>query len=251
LRLDLLKGISMIAVLTVTPMAQYQTKFLEKKKIAEGTYLFRFVKPVGFLHQPGQFIEILLGDDFEIYPFTLACSPHEPDLQIVTRVRETPFKQKFSSLVPGDTCTIEGPWGNFVLPRDRSLPSVFLGGGIGVTPFLSMIRYLAYVGFGTPTTLFYSSRTPQATPFLDELTTLAENNQDFTFVPSMTRIATSAWNGETGRLSVDLLTKYLIDLPAKEYYIVGSTGFVENLVELLQDAAVPISQIKVEKFTGY
>jgi len=125
----------------------YESALRRRESVAEGTAAFYFEKPAGFAHQAGQNAVFILVDPPETdsqgpsRTFTIASAPHEPDLMIATRMRDTAFKRVLKSAVPGARVRIDGPGGVMVLHEDAARPAVFLAGGIGVTPFLSMARH--------------------------------------------------------------------------------------------------------------
>src|ERR671931_1298207 len=117
-----------------------------REQVAEGTLAFYFEKPAGFSHEAGQnamFTLIEPPQEDAAGPsrtFTIASAPHEPELMIATRMRDTAFKRHLGSAPIGTRVQLDGPAGVMVLHEDASRPAVFLAGGIGITPFLAMAR---------------------------------------------------------------------------------------------------------------
>ena len=115
-------------------MAIRETKLLRSEAVAEGTMAFHFERPAGFAHQAGQNALFTLidppQDDSQgpSRPFTIASAPHEPDLMIATRMRDTAFKRVLKSAAAGTRLRIEGPAGAMVLHEEVSRPAVFLAG---------------------------------------------------------------------------------------------------------------------------
>ena len=103
---------------------------------------FHFERPAGFAHQAGQNALFSLAGSSESRTFTIASAPHEPQLTVATRMRDSAFKRALGSAAPGLAVGIDGPAGLMVLHEDERRPAVFLAGGIGITPFLSMARSL-------------------------------------------------------------------------------------------------------------
>ena len=102
-------------------------------------------------------------------PLSIASSPLEKELLFATKLSNSAMKRTLADMPLGSVISLEKPLGNFILPEDTSTPLAFLAGGVGITPFRSMLRYAAEARTGHTITLFYSSRTPAETPFLDEL----------------------------------------------------------------------------------
>jgi ferredoxin-NADP reductase len=127
-------------------VASYETVLTRREPVAEGTMAFHFARPAGFAHAAGQNVLVTLlappqtDSQGDSRTFTLASAPHEPELMVATRMRDSAFKRVLKSAASGTPVRIEGPNGLMVLHEDAARPAVFLAGGIGVTPFLSMAR---------------------------------------------------------------------------------------------------------------
>src|SRR5215470_6838548 len=152
------------------------TSALRKRDpVAEGTMAFHFDKPAGFEFRAGQAIDLTLLNPPETdaegntRTFTLAGAPFDPDLMIATRIRDTAFKRTLRSMPLGTQVRIEGPSGSFTLHKNTAKPAVFLAGGIGITPFFSILRHAAHKRLPHQLYLFYSNRRPEDAPFLPEL----------------------------------------------------------------------------------
>ncbi|MGH8732958.1 MAG: ferredoxin--NADP reductase, partial [Burkholderiales bacterium] len=156
-------------------MLVYETRLARRETVAEGTMAFHFERPAGFAHDAGQNMIVTLIDPPETdskgpsRPFTIASAPHEPELMIATRMRDSAFKRVLKSAPPGLKVRIDGPAGVMVLHDETARPAAFLAGGIGVTPFLSMARHAAKNRLPHRIFLFYSNRRPEDAAFLDEL----------------------------------------------------------------------------------
>jgi ferredoxin-NADP reductase len=231
----------------------------KREEIAEGTMAFYFDKPAGFQFRAGQAIYLTLLDppetdeEGDIRTFSLASAPFEDDLMIATRMRDTAFKRVLRKLPIGLKVRIDGPTGSFVLHRKAEKPAIFLAGGIGITPFLSIIRQATHEKLPHQMYLFYSNRRPEDTPFLDLLSETAKQNQNLHFVPTMTGIGKShrEWNGETGSINKDMLAKHLPAMQGGIYYIAGPPAMVGALRSTVIDAAVDEDDVRWEDFSGY
>nr|MDQ3969019.1 Rieske 2Fe-2S domain-containing protein [Thermoproteota archaeon] len=128
--------------------ASYSSLTLTKKEELEGTDImtFKFTKNGYPEYKAGQFaffpLDTVNNDNRgPVRHFSLASSPAEDALIISTRIRDTPYKQRLSTIQEGAQVKVSKPQGNFVLHDDFSKHAIFLSGGIGVTPFRSMIKY--------------------------------------------------------------------------------------------------------------
>jgi ferredoxin-NADP reductase len=128
-------------------MIEYQSTLLGRTDVADGTMAFQFEKPKHFVFKAGQYIDLTLSGTQPGLPnglthtFSIASSPCDKELVVTTRMRDTVFKQAISILPIGSQVRIEGPMGSFSLHKNTARPAVFLAGGIGIAPFLSMISY--------------------------------------------------------------------------------------------------------------
>lgn len=242
-----------------TATSPYTTSLTRHEQIAEGTMAFHFVKPPGFEFRAGQSIDITLLDPPEtdaegnIRTFTIASAPFDAHLTIATRMRDTAFKRTLRDAAPGLSVKLEGPSGDFVLPRKAERPVVFLAGGIGITPFLSMVRQATHDNSPHQLCLFYSNRRPEDAPFLSALAEAAKQNPRFRFVPCMTQMEQSnqKWTGETGYIDKAMLTRHLSSLEKATYYLAGPPQMVKALRTMLTGAGVDEDNIRTDEFDGY
>ena len=128
-------------------MMGYDSRLLGRTEVAQGTMAFQFEKPKDFVFKAGQYIDLTLlrsqsgSSDGLTHTFSIASSPSDEEILVTTRMRSTVFKQVLSTLPLGSGVRMEGPMGSFHLHNNTSRPAVFLAGGIGIAPFLSMVSY--------------------------------------------------------------------------------------------------------------
>ena len=229
----------------------------EKREVAAGTLLVVFDlqgQQVDF--RPGQYFWVeLLESPYEDEKglrrhISAVTSPTERGvLGLCTRLRDTAFKKTLAELEVGDEVEVEPPKGDYRLPEDTSRPYVLLAGGIGITVFRSMLRYIADTREPYKVTLVYSNRDRESTPFLDELQELERTLPDFRLVLTMTQ--DDDWDGETRYIGADLLRDQLGDLEGFTYLVAGPPPMVEGVVEQLHEAGVPEEQVLPDRFSGY
>lgn len=240
-------------------MASHRVKLLRRDEVAEGTVAFFFEKPEGFQFTAGQFLRFSLidppetDDEGNSRTFSIASAPHEADLMIATRMRDTAFKRVLKSMPLGSEIDAKGPYGKMTLHEDAARPAVFLTGGIGITPFRSIALEAAAAGYRHQLQLFYSNRRPEDAAFLDQLSELQKSNSNYRFIPTMTASAGSKlpWTGETGYINAEKLARFVEDLKAPIYYIAGPAGMVSALRTALADAGVDEASVRAEEFAGY
>ena len=164
-------------------MATHQVKLKNRREVAEGTMAFHFEKPPGFAFKAGQALAWTLIDPPEtdneggMRNFSIASAPGESDLMIATRMRDTAFKRVLKTMPLGTEVRIVGPFGSLTLHQNAARPAVFLAGGIGITPFRSMLRQAAEQKLPHHLFLFYSNRCPEGAAFLEELQELERRLQ--------------------------------------------------------------------------
>jgi ferredoxin-NADP reductase len=240
-------------------MGVYTVKLKRRQQVAEGTMAFYFDRPPGFEFAGGQSIDMTLinppATDAEgnTRAFSLAGAPTEPGLMVATRLRDTAFKRTLRELEPGAEVRIEGPFGSMTLHRKTNRPAVILAGGIGITPFRSMIVQAMKVDTGHSIFLFYSNRRPEDAAFLSEFQELALQHGNLKLIATMTNLDKSqaVWAGETGYISVEMLMKYVSDLADPIYYIAGPPVLVAAMKGLLNEAGVDEDDVSSEDFSGY
>jgi ferredoxin-NADP reductase len=236
-----------------------QTVLLKKEAVAEGTLRFHFAKPEGFTYQAGQSIDLFLINPPETdaegnkRAFSLTSAPHQPDLMITTRMRDTAFKRVLGNMEPGGIVTIEGPFGSFLLHENNSRPAIFLAGGIGVTPFRSMVLDATTRALPHRIVLFYSNRRPEDAPFLTELKEIEKQNKNFSLVATMTNMEKSSeqWEGERGYVDTAMLARHVPEGTQPIYYLAGPQGMVLALRDVLKASEVSQDDIRYEEFAGY
>src|ERR1700736_4684032 len=190
-------------------MGTYQSTLLGRTEVAEGTMAFQFERPKDFVFKAGQYIDLtLLGSHAGssnglTHTFSIASSPFDEELLVTTRMRNSVFKQALSILPLGSSARIEGPMGSFTLHNNTSRPAVFVAGGIGIAPFLSMLSYATGEKLRHPIILFYANRCLEDAAFIDALWKLERANPRFRFVPTLTRMTRNngGWKGKTGHIS--------------------------------------------------
>jgi glycine betaine catabolism B len=264
------------------PSSEYELSLLEKQKFeATDVMSFRFSKKErqqqkressdkqgSFLdYTAGQYAFFDIGGVHNdpkgpVRHFTISSSPTEEFVMITTRIRDTPYKKRLSSLEEGTNVKVRGPQGKFVLHEDYSKTAVFLSGGIGVTPFRSMIKYVTDKQLPIKIVMFDSNRNQENTLFAKEFDEYVKINRNLKIVYTITEEEQGSqvdsvmqrWRGERGRIDKAMLTKYLTDDDIKNsiFYTCGPPGMIKAMQDLIQNELnIPKDRIKVEEFTGY
>jgi glycine betaine catabolism B len=195
--------------------------------------------------------------------FTISSSPTENFIMFTTRIRDSPYKKRLSILEDGAKVKVRGPEGQFVLHDDHSKPAVFLSGGIGVTPFRSIIKYATDKQLPLKIVMFDSNRNSDNILFkkeFDDWTTLNKNlkiiytvSEDKHDDNDQSNVR-NGWKGEYGRINKSMILKYLDNslLDNSIFYICGPPSMLKAMQSLLQEELkISKERIMVEEFTGY
>jgi len=229
----------------------------ETREVAKGTLLVVLdLQGAEVDFRPGQYFWVELIDP----PFTdekgnrrhisVVTSPTEHGvLGLCTRLRDSAFKRSLATLEVGDEVEVEEPKGSFVLPDETNVPYVFLAGGIGITVFRSMLRFIRDERLPYEVTLVYSNRDRESTAFLEELVELERELPNFRLILTMTD--EEGWEGESRRIGADLLRDELGDLGRYRFLVAGPPPMTEAVVEALHGAGVAEEQVTADKFSGY
>ena len=242
---------------TASPVTLFN--LVSRHEVAERTTAFRFEKPWDWTFRAGQYLDLTLLDPPETdaegntRTFSIASGPHEDTLMVATRMRDTAFKRMLKTMPLGSAVKIEGPSGSLTLHNNVTRAAVFLAGGIGITPFRSIVFRAAKEKLPHRIFLFYSNRRPEDAPFLDELQALEKENRNYKLVASMTEMAKSnrSWHGEVGLIDNKMLLRYLKDAVSPIYYVAGPPEMVKGLHAMINKAGVDDDNIRAEEFAGY
>lgn len=233
-----------------------KAKIIEKKEIAKGTYLFAFQLSENIGFKSGQFFFLTLNDlpyqDLRGNKrhFTILNSPTEQNvIKMATRIRESGFKKWLIEIPMGTEVEVGPISGDFVLPQDPNLPLVFIAGGIGITPFISMLSYIQAKKLSYKIILIYSNRDKASAPFFNELENISKENQNLKLIFTMTQ--DDSWRGEKRKIDKNLINDYTKDLNNHIFLVSGPPVFVESISVALDELRVGKDKIKLENFSGY
>lgn len=223
-----------------------------------------------FNYTAGQFAFFDIGGVYNdpkgpIRHFTISSSPTENFIMFSTRIRDSPYKKRLSTLEEGAKVKIRGPEGQFVLHQDYSKPAVFLSGGIGVTPFRSMLKYATDTQLPIKIIMFDSNRNRSNILFKEEFDDWADRNKNLKIIYTISEdedpgheqsssASKNDWKGEYGRINKAMILKYIDNniLDNSIFYICGPPSMLKAMQSLLQEELeIPKERIKVEEFTGY
>lgn len=231
---------------------------MDRQLIAAATMALTLVKPDGFDFRAGQYVELVLSSfhsrdrEGNSRTFSLASAPYGRDLQIAMRMNGTGYKRFLADAPPGTTVELRGPAGEFQLDENGSRPAVLLAGGIGIAPFLSMIRQAVHDRSERQIYLFYSNRYPNSVAYLSELKDLESCHRNLHVVPTITgENCSPGWHGETGHLTPEILRRYLPGGSRPLFSICGPSRFVAGMLSLTAAMDAFEADVQLEDFGEY
>jgi glycine betaine catabolism B len=257
------------------PSFQIELALIEKNKVEDTDVVsFKFNNrndqeqdkiPLDYIS--GQFAFFDIGGVYNdpkgpIRHFTISSSPTENFIMLSTRIRDSPYKKRLSTLEIGTTVKVRGPEGQFILHEDYSKSAIFLSGGIGVTPFRSMIKYATDKQLPLKIIMFDSNRNSNNILFKQEFDEWASINKNLKIIYTISEenqdehhsSATNEWKGEFGRIDKAMILKYVDDKTLKNsiIYICGPPSMLKSMQSLIQqELEIPKERIMIEEFTGY
>ncbi len=230
----------------------------EKSRIAPDIYDFIFSRSRHFAFNPGQYMEWTLGHE---HPdargnrryFTLASAPTEKTLRLGVKFypKSSSFKKALQGMSVGDEIVAAQVSGDFVLPKNKKQKIVLIAGGVGVTPFRSMIKYLLDTRQRRPIVLFYANKSINDIVYKDVFDR-AQSELGIQVVYAVTDGSNlpSYWKGVNGRITPQLIREKVPDYGRCMFYISGPKGMVDGFKESLAQMRIPGSQIKTDYFAG-
>ncbi len=207
-------------------------------------------QPLGF--SPGQFVMVQF-DGVGSKAMSMASSPSRPYVELSAELSESSYKKKWVEVKAGDSVNIVGPYGIFTF--NEAEPKIaFIAGGIGITPFKSMMEYVADKKLPNDLLLLYSNRTPELIAYKKELDALGAQNANIKTVYTITRPQESPaggeWRGPTGRIDAHFIEKHAPDYKERLWYLCAGDSMVAGMLALLESMGVDRKRIKREVFTG-
>jgi alkene monooxygenase reductase len=199
---------------------------------------------------PGQYIEVQVpGSDAEWRSFSMANSPRL-DSRVHLVVRVIP-NGRFTSQVGiqiavGTKLKLRGPFGQFAI-RMSYRPIIFIAGGSGIAPVLSMLADLIEANNERPATFLYGARTAADLPMLEELQRLEREHDWFTFIPALSEPDSTEWNGETG-LITEVLRRTFPSTKGHEAYLCGPPGMIDAALDVLTSSGCKQRHIFFDRF---
>ncbi|MDO8576610.1 MAG: RnfABCDGE type electron transport complex subunit D [bacterium] len=242
----------------ISPKFKAVLKLKEIREIATGTYEFVFAGRTPKF-SPGQYAEWTLASDASDARgnrryFTLASSPTEQGVRLGVKFYDNPstFKKTLANFTAGSMVLAGSIAGDFTLPRDKKQKLVFIAGGIGVTPFRSMVKYLLDSKEERDAVLFYSNKTEPEIAYRDLFDEAAAANPRFRVVYTLTDKTTPpSWTRERGYVDAAMIEREVPDYKERTFYISGPNAMVTAFRDTLRHMGIPRHKIKTDYFPGF
>jgi ferredoxin-NADP reductase len=171
---------------------------------------------------------------------------------VATRLTGSAFKRTLLDTGAGLEVEADGPFGSFVLHKNTAKPAVFFAGGIGITPFRSIIKDATERRLPHRITLFYSNRSARSAAFISDLESWQHQNPNFRLIASIDEAATDgAWTHQTGFVDAAFIGRFLTDRETAICYVAGPPGYVKAIRTALETLGADPDNIRTEEFSGY
>ena len=246
---------------SATPSPSPVVTLASRREVAVRTLAFEITRPRGFQFKAGQTVDLTwinpseTDSEGDTRTFSIASAPDDPQLLFATRLRDTAFKRILERTPLGAALRMEGPFGDLTLHNNASRPAILIAGGIGITPFRSMVRRAAHEKLPHRILLFYANKSPESAAFLEEFEAMGKEDSNFAFIPTMGNPSPS-WQGETGRISAEMLNRHLNSIASPDtagpiYYVAGPPAMVTGIRSVLNNAGIDDDDVRSEEFSGY
>jgi propane monooxygenase reductase subunit len=215
--------------------------------------VLHLVEPADIKFFPGQYVDIAIPGTQSTRSFSMAntSSRDGGQLEFVIKVYPDGLFSHFldTQLRIGDRLELTGPFGVFTLRESHDADLIFLGGGAGMAPILSLLRSMAERGIQRKATYYYGARRRRDLCFENELRALQESLPGFRYVPALSEPSEQdAWDGETG-LITEVVRRHESSLKGADAYVCGPPPMVEAAMPVLAVLGVAEKRIYYDKFT--
>lgn len=212
----------------------------------------QLVEPNEIKFFPGQYMDFRVPDTDETRSFSMASTPNrEGRFEFVIKIYpDGLFSQFLAQRVSvGDRLEVEAPFGTCTLRENRTSELIFVGGGAGMSPILSLLRSLAERGVERPARFYYGARTAQDLCFEKEIAEIGDGlPSGFSYVPALSDDDSSEWPGERG-LITEVVKNNESDLKGADAYVCGPPPMVDAAIATLTQLGVREENIFYDKFT--
>ncbi len=234
-----------------------KAKLLTKIKLVKDTMQFDFELETGeLIFQAGQFLSIKLpevrsaGDESNVRYFSIVSSPSQTKkFSLATRLSSSAFKQALFNMILGSEVEVGAIGGNMILPPATVQSLIFVAGGIGITPFMSMLTFIKENKTQQQITLLYSNRTRPSSVYFDELIKLEEELPNFKMIATMTD--DEYWAGEKHLIDHEFIKDKIPDYKEVKYLVAGPPAMILAMANNFDRLGITKDHYTLEEFFGY
>jgi len=233
------------------PIQDYKLKIIKIIDETLDTKTFR-LENNGISFYPGQFFMVRF-EDSETFKraYSIASSPTQKNCIDITMNLVGEFTKKLWQSKIGDFLLFKGPYGKFYFDEAMNNDLILIGGGLGITPLMSIIRYCNDKSLKNKIRLIYSVRTQNDIVYKEEIRKIKEQNNNFNYAITITRPDDKhLWNGKTGRIDFDLLKNNIGNVKNSLYFLCGPISFVKSAISMLESLGAKKEQIKNDIWGG-
>ncbi len=236
-------------------MKELKGIFIEKIKRSPTVASFRFRLPETLDFLPGQFLKVIFDEQNKYNRLlnkylSFSCAPGKDYIEVTKRISDSEFCQRLRALKPEDTVLFKGPIGSCIFKEEYKKIG-FLIGGIGITPVISILEYIADKALPTDVCLLYSNKTEDDIAFKKELDAWRNKNKKIKVIYAVTASEPKDKSCIFGRIDKELLIKHLADYKQRVFFIFGPPKMVSGLQELCLDVGCLKDMVYIENFMGY
>jgi len=225
----------------------YDTVIEDIKIQAEKFYVYKYRlvdKKINFI--AGQYVSVIVPGSTPA-PFSIASSPEQHDMiELAIEMTGGPHTSKIQQTKVGDHTTLRGPFGTFVLGEEKK--ACFLSGGVGITPFMSMLRWIRDTKQDIQAVLFYSCRIKDQFLWMDELEQMIQDHPNIKIVFTVTREDPPDWKYNKGRITKELIIEKLPEYKDYTFYSCGPQSLIDGMFTILKELGLPDEKVKREKW---
>jgi len=236
----------------------FSIEFIEKKEVAEKTFLYTFTRPEGYEFEAGQYATMRLleglpysDDRGNARAFSFASAPYEKHLGFMMRKSESGFKQNIHSLKEGDEAQLSKAIGKCTLSQlEKGNPLVVICAGVGYTPVRSLLRQVVYENKKFPMVVINSNRKPESTPEYEWISSMGRTYENITIVNTMTDLpeGMAGCVDCRGRINADMVRRYACDTPETLYFVVAGANFITSMREMLAKMGISEERVFFDNF---